>query len=116
MQQFADFLVKKLAEQYDLLIIDHPCVGCAAATECVLPLEEYLSKEYLNDQLQNSVGGSHESYNYDGHNGHWQLTQQCLRPVIDLTFLKKLEEKFRQHGKELLAWLKKEKGRCQLFL
>ena len=47
LQEFADFPIEKLTEQYDLLIIDHPWVGCAAATECVLPLDKYLSKEYL---------------------------------------------------------------------
>ena len=46
LQEFADFPVEKLTEQYDLLIIDHPWVGCAAATKCVLPLDEFLSKEY----------------------------------------------------------------------
>jgi multiple sugar transport system substrate-binding protein len=44
LQEFADFPVEKLAEQYDLLIIDHPWVGCAAATASVLPLEQYLPK------------------------------------------------------------------------
>ncbi|MEI9955895.1 MAG: hypothetical protein WDM90_06205 [Ferruginibacter sp.] len=56
LQEFADFPIEKLTEQYDLLIIDHPWVGCAAATGCVLPLDEYLPSEYLQEQLQNSVG------------------------------------------------------------
>ena len=40
LQEFADFPIEKLTEEYDLLIIDHPWVGCAAATKCVLPLNE----------------------------------------------------------------------------
>ena len=56
LQEFADLPIEKLTEQYDLLIIDHPWVGCAAATNCVLPLNEYLSIDYLQDQLNNSVG------------------------------------------------------------
>ena len=64
LQEFADFPIEKLTEQYDLLIIDHPWVGCAAATNCVLPLNEYLSNEYLQNQAENSVGFSHNSYNY----------------------------------------------------
>jgi len=79
LQEFADFPVEKLAEKYDLLIIDHPWVGCAAATECVLPLEEYLPKEYLDDQLENSVGGSHLSYNFDGH--QWALAIDAAVPA-----------------------------------
>ena len=32
LQEFADFPIEKLTKEYDLLIIDHPWVGCAAAT------------------------------------------------------------------------------------
>lgn len=79
LQEFADFPIEKLTEQYDLLIIDHPWVGCAAATGCVLPLEQYLSKEYLDDQLQNTVGYSHLSYNYNGH--QWALAIDAATPA-----------------------------------
>lgn len=65
LQEFAEFPIEKLTEQYDLLIIDHPWLGCAAATNVVLPLEQYLSKECLQDQLDNSVGYSHQSYQYN---------------------------------------------------
>src|SRR4030095_10512952 len=61
LQEFADFPIEKLAEEYDLLIIDHPWVGCAAETKTVLPLNEYLPNDYLEDQLKNSVGYSHLS-------------------------------------------------------
>lgn len=79
LQQFADFPIEKLAEKYDLLSIDHPWVGCAAATECVLPLEQFLPKEFLDDQLQNTVGGSHLSYNYNGH--QWALAIDAAVPT-----------------------------------
>ena len=79
LQEFADFPVEKLAEKYDLLIIDHPWVGCAAATASVLPLEQYLPKEYLDDQLQNTVGDSHLSYNYNGH--QWALAIDAAVPA-----------------------------------
>jgi len=79
LQEFADFPIEKLTESYDLLIIDHPWVGCAAATECVLPLDKYLPAEYLADQLQNSVGRSHESYHYGGH--QWALAIDAATPV-----------------------------------
>lgn len=79
LQEFADFPIEKLTEEYDLLIIDHPWVGCADATRCVLPLEQYFSEEYLADQLTNSVGGSHESYNYGGH--QWALAIDAATPV-----------------------------------
>lgn len=79
LQEFADFPIEKLTSDYDLLIIDHPWVGCAAATRCVLPLNEYLSAEYLQNQLDHSVGGSHESYWYDG--GQWALAIDAATPA-----------------------------------
>jgi multiple sugar transport system substrate-binding protein len=79
LQEFADFPVEKLTRDYDLLIIDHPWVGCAAATNCVLPLNEYLPKDYLDDQLNNSVGNSHLSYNYN--NKQWALAIDAATPV-----------------------------------
>ncbi len=79
LQEFADFPIEKLTEQYDLLIIDHPWVGCAAATNCVLPLDEYLPAAYLQDQLENSVGHSHESYNYN--NKQWALAIDAATPA-----------------------------------
>jgi multiple sugar transport system substrate-binding protein len=79
LQEFADFPIEKLTEQYDLLIIDHPWVGCAAATNCVLPLNEYLPGEYLQDQLANSVGHSHESYHYNYK--QWALAIDAAAPA-----------------------------------
>ena len=89
LQEFADFPIEKLTKEYDLLIIDHPWVGCAAATDCVLPLNEYLPKEYLDDQLKNSVGYSHLSYNYN--NSQWALAIDAATPVA--SFRKDLFEK-----------------------
>ena len=79
LQEFADFPIEKLTHDYDLLIIDHPWVGCAAATNCVLPLNDYLPKEYLMDQARNSAGQSHISYNYKGN--QWALAIDAATPV-----------------------------------
>ncbi|MEO6230522.1 MAG: extracellular solute-binding protein [Ferruginibacter sp.] len=89
LQQFADFPIEKLTTKYDLLIIDHPWVGCAAATNCVLPLNEYLSEDYLADQLKNSVGYSHLSYFYD--DKQWALAMDAATPVA--SYRKDLLEK-----------------------
>lgn len=89
LQEFADFPIEKLVHDYDLLIIDHPWVGCAAATECVLPLEQYLSAAYLADQLQHTVGASHKSYQYEGH--QWALAIDAATPVA--SYRKDLLEK-----------------------
>lgn len=79
LQEFADFPIEKLTSEYDLLIIDHPWVGCAADTNCVLPLDKYLPDEYLQDQLKNSVGDSHISYSYK--NSQWALAIDAATPA-----------------------------------
>jgi multiple sugar transport system substrate-binding protein len=79
LQQFADFPIEKLTEEYDLLIIDHPWVGTAAATGCVLALDEHLPEAYLQDQAENSVGASHPSYFYGGH--QWALAIDAATPA-----------------------------------
>lgn len=79
LQEFADYPLEKLTSAYDLLIIDHPWVGCAASLGCVLPLDEYLSPEYLKDQSENSVGYSHHSYEYEGH--QWALAIDASTPA-----------------------------------
>ena len=79
LQEFADYPLEKLVSAYDLLIIDHPWVGRAASMGCVLPLDEYLSPEYLKDQSENSVGYSHHSYQYEGH--QWALAIDAATPA-----------------------------------
>ena len=79
LQEFADSPIEKLTEQYDLLIIDHPWIGCAAATGCVLALDQYLSPEYLENQKRNSTGASHLSYFYEGH--QWALAIDAATPA-----------------------------------
>ncbi len=89
LQEFADLPIEALTKEYDLLIIDHPWVGCAAATQCVLALDQYLPKEFLADQKTNSVGRSHESYNYNNH--QWALAIDAATPVA--SYRKDLFEK-----------------------
>ena len=79
LQEFADFPIEKLTNEYDLLIIDHPWAGCAAATDCVLDLNNYLPASYLEEQLANSVGYSHLSYNYN--NSQWALAIDAATPA-----------------------------------
>src|SRR6476659_4212843 len=79
LQEFADAPLEELAQKYDLLIIDHPWSGCAAATQCLLPLDEYLSAVFLDDQAKKSVGYSHLSYYYAGH--QWALAIDAATPA-----------------------------------
>lgn len=79
LQAFADYSIQELAERFDLLVIDHPWAGFAAKTKSIIPLDEYLTADYLKDQVQNTVGASYESYSYDGH--LWALPIDAATPV-----------------------------------
>lgn len=68
---FGEQSIERLAGHYDLLIIDHPFVGTAARSRCLMPLEEHLPAAFLAEQLKDSVGPSYRSYTYDGH--QWAL-------------------------------------------
>lgn len=105
LQEFADFPIEKLTTGYDLLIIDHPWVGCAAATNCVLPLNEYLPAEYLHDQAKHSVGLSHPSYNYSGK--QWALAIDAATPAA--SYRKDLLQYPPESWEEVLELAKKGK-------
>ncbi|HET7102107.1 MAG TPA: extracellular solute-binding protein, partial [Terriglobia bacterium] len=79
LQEFADYPVEKLAETFDLLVIDHPFAGYAARRRILVPLDEQLDADFLADQSRNSVGRSHESYFYGGH--QWALAIDAATPV-----------------------------------
>lgn len=66
LQEFADKPIHDLANHYDFLVIDHPWAGYASKTGILLPLEKYLPRDYLQNQKENSVGLSHDSYCFDG--------------------------------------------------
>jgi len=66
LQEFADGSVAQLARRYDLVVIDHPSTGQAAEEEVLLPIDEWVSEEFLDMQGANSVGCSHSSYEYAG--------------------------------------------------
>ncbi|MBE1441984.1 extracellular solute-binding protein [Paenibacillus sp. OAS669] len=66
LQQFADEPIQALTEKYDLLVIDHPWAGYASESGVLLPLNEYLPEDFLQNQVMNSVGQSHSSYSFNG--------------------------------------------------
>src|SRR5215471_950799 len=53
LQEFADQSIDALAKKYDLLVIDHPWVGHAAASGVLVPLDQHLPAEYVADQAAN---------------------------------------------------------------
>src|SRR5208337_965301 len=79
LEEFGHYPLARLAEEFDLLVIDHPFMGHAARHRLLLPLDEHLSHDFLSDQARNSVGQSHSSYFYDDH--HWALAIDAATPV-----------------------------------
>jgi multiple sugar transport system substrate-binding protein len=67
LQAFADASIFELAQTYDLLVLDHPHIGEVVPTGALLPLDELLDPAFIDDQVRNSVGPSHASYEWDGH-------------------------------------------------
>ncbi len=79
LQSFADEPLEVLARHYDLLVIDHPSCGRAAALGFLTPLDEVISASFLLDQEQHSVGQSYASYDYEGH--LWALPIDTAAPI-----------------------------------
>jgi multiple sugar transport system substrate-binding protein len=79
LKDFEEFPIERLAEHYDLLVIDHPFIGYAANHRVFLPLDEWLPPAFLADQKNNSVGGSYASYVWESH--LWALPIDAATPV-----------------------------------
>jgi multiple sugar transport system substrate-binding protein len=79
LQEFADFPIERLAQRFDLIVIDHPFAGYAAQHPVLLPLDEQLPEAFLADQRAHSVGASYRSYEYGGH--QWALPIDAATPV-----------------------------------
>ena len=63
---FGDQSLESLARRFDLLIIDHPHIGVAKETNCLLPMDELLEEEKINELKVDSTGPSFSSYHYGG--------------------------------------------------
>ena len=79
LKQFGDVALNELAARFDLLVIDHPFIGAAAAQNLLLPLEQHLSATFLDDQAANSVGKSNASYIYSG--SQYALAIDAAAPI-----------------------------------
>jgi multiple sugar transport system substrate-binding protein len=79
LQGFADASMAQLAEQFDLIIMDHPHTVLAGTEGLLLPFEDWLPAEFLSDQAANSVGRSHSSYRFN--NKQWTLATDAATPI-----------------------------------
>lgn len=103
LQAFADESISALAERFDLLVVDHPAMGEAAASGIFLPLEQHLPAEFLHGQEANSTGASHASYQING--SQWALAIDAAAPVAGWRedVLAAANERVPQTWDELLA-------------
>lgn len=67
LQDFESYPVEDLAKRYDLIVIDHPHVGQVADSGCLIALDTVLDAPTLAEIATGSIGGSYESYNWNGH-------------------------------------------------
>lgn len=64
LKEYGDYPVEKLAQTYDLLLVDHPFMGEAAKQNILLDLEQYMDAEALAIRAQQELGVSHRCYRY----------------------------------------------------
>jgi multiple sugar transport system substrate-binding protein len=55
-----------LAQQFDLIVVDHPMMGAAAVEGVLLDLRPLLGEEQWKDLAEDSTGASFDSYLYEG--------------------------------------------------
>lgn len=79
LKTFEESPVGRLAADYDLMVLDHPCISHAGSSGALLPLDEHLAPDFLADQAAHAVGLSHASYHHVGH--QWALAIDAAAPV-----------------------------------
>jgi multiple sugar transport system substrate-binding protein len=76
---FGDEPLEKVADRFDLLVIDHPFCGTAEATGTLAPLDDLLAADELAALASDAVGPSHVSYSYHGR--QWALATDAACQV-----------------------------------
>jgi len=80
LQAFADRPIEEMAFDYDLMVIDHPHVGEASRKNLIYELDN--NEKYKNELIlleKNSVGLSHQSYNFN--HSQYALAIDAAAPV-----------------------------------
>jgi multiple sugar transport system substrate-binding protein len=112
LKDFGDQPIDQLAATYDLLVIDHPHTGLAAATGCLTPFDNHLSASTLGELAAQSAGESHASYTYYGSQWALALDAACQvavyradlieQPALDTwEAVVRLGETVRQRGRTI---------------
>jgi multiple sugar transport system substrate-binding protein len=79
LEGFESAPIDELAARYDLLVLDHPHLGDALATDSLRPLDELFAAAELAAWSTEAVGPSARSYQLDGHT--WALPMDAATQV-----------------------------------
>jgi multiple sugar transport system substrate-binding protein len=79
LREFGEAPIEQYLDRYDLIIMDHPFVGFAAAHDVLVELGEYLAEAERATFARDSVGASWDSYCYA--NGIWALPVDAATQV-----------------------------------
>jgi multiple sugar transport system substrate-binding protein len=79
LEGFESHPIEELADQYDLIVLDHPHIGDAVAADCLQPLESLFDASALQAWKAQSIGNTFESYLYGGK--HWALPLDAASQV-----------------------------------
>jgi len=79
LQAFADRPIGEMATKYDFMVIDHPHVGEVAGSGQLVAFDTLERPDELTKLAEQSVGASHRSYNFSGH--QWGLAIDAATPV-----------------------------------
>jgi multiple sugar transport system substrate-binding protein len=79
LREFGEAPIEQYLDRYDLIIMDHPFVGFAAAHDALVDLNPFLSAAENASLARDSVGPSAESYGYA--DGLWALPVDAATQV-----------------------------------
>jgi multiple sugar transport system substrate-binding protein len=107
LREFGEAPIEQYIEQYDLLIVDHPFVGYAAAHGALVNLAPFFSEPEKCQMAADSVGPSWESYWYS--DGLWALPIDAATQVASFRpdLLQQLSSEVPRTFDEVLALARK---------
>jgi multiple sugar transport system substrate-binding protein len=79
LKSFTEESVEQFVDGFDFLVLEHSSIGELVGRGLLIPLDEYLPKDFLDDQAKNSVGKSYVSYQWESH--QWALAIDAGAPV-----------------------------------
>lgn len=80
LEGFESAPIAELAAEHDLLVLDHPHLGEAIATDCLIPLDSLYSDEQIQTWSAACIGDSFKSYQMNGKS--WALPLDVATQVV----------------------------------